>query len=72
MDRAEGKVQVHQIHFHQRKILIKIHIRQNPHPSKTTFIKKTTFIRNHFLQKPFSLDKMERKGGTVSAVREFV
>ena len=65
-----GKVQVHQNHFHQKKIFIKIHIHQKPLSSKTNFIKnqfhqkttfikkplssKTNFIKNHFHQKPFS------------------
>ena len=65
-----GKVQVHQNHFHQKKIFIKIHFHQKPLSSKTTFIKnqfhqkttfikmplssKTTFIKNHFHQKPIS------------------
>ena len=44
-DASKGNVQVHQNHFHQ-----------NPHSSKSTFIKnrfhqKTTFIKNHFHQK---------------------
>ena len=67
---AAGKVQVHQNHFHQKKIFIKIHFHQKPLSSKTTFIKnqfhqnatfikmplssKSTFIKNHFHQKPFS------------------
>ena len=66
----DGKVQVHQNHFHQKNFFIKIHIHQKPLSSKTTFIKnhfhqkplssKTNFIKkpisskNHFHQKPIS------------------
>ena len=65
----EARVQVHQNHFHQKKIFIKNHFHQKPFSSKTIFIKnhfhqnhfhqkplssKTTFIKNHFHQKPFS------------------
>ena len=65
-----GKVQVHQNHFHQKKIFIKIHFHQKPLSSKTTFItnqfhqkttfikmplsSKTIFIKNHFHQRPLS------------------
>ena len=51
---SNGKVQVHQNHFHQKKIF-----HQNPHSSKTTFIKnhfhqKPLSSKNHFHQKPVS------------------
>ena len=68
--RIAGKVQVHQNHFHQKNIFIKIHIHRKPLSSKTTLIKnqfhqktnfikkplssKTTFIKDHFHQKPLS------------------
>ena len=67
---SRGKVQVHQNHFHQKKIFIKNHFHQKPLSSKTNFIKKplsskchfhqkplsskTIFIKNHFHQKPIS------------------
>ena len=50
-----GKVQVHQNHFHQKNFfIIKIYFHQKPLSSKTSFIKKTTFIKNQFHQRPLS------------------
>ena len=49
-----GKIQVHQNHFHQKKIFIKIHIHQKPLSSKTTFIKNQFHQKTTFIKKPLS------------------
>ena len=55
---SDGKVQVHQNHFHQKKFFIKIHFHQKPLSSKTTFIK------NQFHQKPISSKKQFHQNAT--------
>ena len=56
---VNGKVQVHQNHFHQKKFsskstFIKNHLHQKPLSPKTNFIKKPLSSKCHFHQKPLS------------------
>ena len=51
---GEGKVQVHQKNFHQKRLSSKTTFIKKPLSSKNHFHQKTTFIKNHFHQKPLS------------------